>query len=124
MCDEVGMDNKVLTLNAEINRLSSGLLSTADDTWSEIQRQTVKIIQEATERMVVMSGTTPNSDYDHWLHDLRSPGASMLSAVVLLLDEVEYSPSTLNTAVVATMREKIVQMRAAVDEMAGEHAEW
>ena len=118
------MDDNVLVLNNENEHLSSGLIATADDTWTEIQLQTAKIIHEATERMLAVEDFTPNGDRDHWLHDLRSPGASMLSAVTLLLDEIEYSPSSLDTEVVVLLREKILQLRAAVDEMTGEHEEW
>ena len=118
------MDDNVLAFNSEIKRLSSDLIATADESWSEIQLQTVKIIYEATERMLAVGDATPDGDREHWLHDLRSPGASMLSAVTLLLDEVDYSPSTLNTAVVSVLQEKIVRLRAAVDEMTGEHEEW
>ena len=118
------MDDNVLALNSEIKRLSSDLIASADQSWNEIQLQTVKIIHEATERMLVVHDMTPNGDREHWLHDMRSPGASMLSAVTLLLDEAEYSPSTLNTAVVSMLKEKIVQLRAAIDEMTGEREEW
>ena len=118
------MDDNVLAINSEIERLSSGLIATVDESWNEIQRQTVNIIHEATERMLAVSDATPDGDRDHWLHDLRSPGASMLSAVTLLLDDADYSPSTLDTKVVAVLQEKIVQLRAAIDEMTGEHEEW
>jgi hypothetical protein len=122
--NEKRMDGNVLALNSEIKRLSGDLIAAADASWSEIQLQTVKIIYEATERLVAMNDTTPNGDREHWLHDMRSPGASMLSAVTLLLDEVEISPSSLNTATVAALREIIVRLRAAIDEMTGEHEEW
>ncbi|MBZ0289240.1 MAG: hypothetical protein K8I30_16595 [Anaerolineae bacterium] len=118
------MDNSVLALNAEIKRLSSALLATADESWSEIQRQTVKIILEATDRMMNVNGLTPNGDREHWLHDLRSPGASMLSAVTLLLDEADYAPSSLDTDAVKMLQQKIVELRAAIDLMTGEHEEW
>src|SRR5689334_5632545 len=97
---ETRMDDMVLALNSDIKQLSNDLIATADESWSDIQLQTVKIIHEATERLVMLNDATPDSDREHWLHDLRSPGASMLSAVTLLLDEVEYSPSTLNTGIV------------------------
>ena len=118
------MDNTVLALNDEIKRLSSDLIASADASWNDIQLQTAKIIYEATERMIIVMGIPPNGDREHWLHDMRSPGASMLSAVTLLLDEAEYSPSTLNTAIVATLQEKIVRLRSAIDELTGEHEEW
>jgi hypothetical protein len=124
MDNEKHMDDTVLAINSEIERLSSDLIATADESWNDIQLQTAKIIYEATERMAVVGDMTPDGDRDHWLHDLRSPGASMLSAVTLLLDEAEYSPSTLNTAAVSLLQEKIVQLRAAIDEMTGEHEEW
>ena len=118
------MDDNVLALNTEIKRLSSDLMATADESWSEIQRQTVKIIYEATERLVLVNDISPNGDREHWLHDLRSPGASMLSAVTLLLDEAEYAPSNLDASAVKMLRGKIVELRAAIDDMTGEHEEW
>jgi len=114
------MDERILALNAEVNRLSFDLLATADESWSEIQRQTVQIIQEATERMTSLVDTVPNGDPEHWLHDLRSPSASMLSAVTLLLDEADYTPSHLDLARVGFLREKIIELREAIDELANE----
>jgi hypothetical protein len=118
------MDDSVVALNSQIRRLSSALLATADESWSEIQLQTVKIILDATDRMANLNGLTPNGDREHWLHDLRSPGASMLSAVTLLLEEAEYTPSSLDTDAVKVLREKILELRAAIDTMTGEHEEW
>ncbi|MEO8612703.1 MAG: hypothetical protein ABI690_32715 [Chloroflexota bacterium] len=114
----------VQALNSEIKRLSRDLIATADTTWSTIQLQTLQIIHEATDRMLAMSGTTPNGDREHWLHDLRSPSASMLSAVTLLLDEADYSPSSLDKTAVKGLQDKIVELRSAIDEMTGEHQEW
>lgn len=110
-------------LNADIHQLSTDLLAQVDESWSEIQQQTVKIIQEATERQAVLIDTPPYGDPEHWLHDLRSPGASMLSAVTLLLDEAEFTPSSLDITVVGHLRNKIVELRAAVEAMAGEQHE-
>ena len=45
------MEERVLVMNADIQQLSRDLLAQADETWSDIQRQTVKIIHEATERL-------------------------------------------------------------------------
>jgi DNA-binding NarL/FixJ family response regulator len=114
------MNDYVLDLNADIHRRSITLLQTADDTWSDIQHQTVKIIQEAAERLPDLVATAPTSDPDHWLHDLRSPGASMLSAVSLLRDEAEITPSHLDLAAVAALHDVILELRAAIEDLANE----
>jgi hypothetical protein len=114
------MKGKVLALNAEVSQLSGDLIANADESWSEIQLQTAKIIHDATQRVPFMVETSPNGDREHWLHDLRSPGASMLSAVTLLLDEAVYTPSNLNVEAVQNLQGKIVLLRAAIDDMAGE----
>ena len=53
------------------------------------------------------------------MHDLRSPGASMLSAANLLLDEAEITPSNLDVGAVMTLQDKILELRAAIEEMTG-----
>jgi hypothetical protein len=63
--------------------------------------------------------TPPYGDPDHWLHDLRSPGASMLSAANLLLDEVEITPSNLDVGAILHIQEKIFELREAIEEMSG-----
>src|SRR5687768_4471974 len=113
------MGEQVLSMNADIQQLSRDLLVQADESWSDIQRQTVKIIYEATERLAVIAVTPPYTDPDHWLHDLRSPGASMLSAATLLLDEAEITPSNLDVSAVMRIQEKILELRAAIEEMSG-----
>jgi len=117
------MDEQVLVLNADIHRLSSALLAQADDSWSDMQMQTLIIIQEASERLVVLVATPPYGDPDHWLHDLRSPGASMLSAISLLLDEIEYTPSSLDRTAAEKLYDQIVRLRSAVDAMFGQQEE-
>ncbi len=114
------MDERVLIMNADIQQLSSDLLAQVDESWSDIQQQTVKIIHEATQRLAVMVVTPPYTDPDHWLHDLRSPGASMLSAANLLLDEAEITPSSLDVNAVLRIQEKILEVRAAIEDMSGE----
>lgn len=113
------MDERVLIMNADIQQLSRDLLARADESWSAIQQQTVKIIHEATERLALIVVTPPYTDPDHWLHDLRSPGASMLSAANLLLDEAEITPSNLDVSAVMTLQDKILELRAAIEEMSG-----
>jgi hypothetical protein len=118
------MDERVLIMNADIQQLSGALLAQADETWSDIQQQTVKIIHEATERLAAIVVTPPYGDPDHWLHDLRSPGASMLSAVNLLLDEAEITPSSVDVNAVLHIQEKILTLREAIEEMSGARAEF
>lgn len=118
------MEERVLVMNADIQHLSQDLLAQADETWSAIQQQTVKIIHEATERLALIVVTPPYTDPDHWLHDLRSPGASMLSAVNLLLDEAEITPSSVDVNAVLHIQEKILALREAIEEMSGAHQEF
>jgi hypothetical protein len=95
-------------------------MGTVDESWNDIQRQTVRIVQESTERLNLVIDTVPSGDYEHWLHDLHSPGASMLSAINLLLDEAEFTPIHLDIDRVKILREKIIALRAAIDELAAE----
>jgi hypothetical protein len=118
------MDDKLLTLNVEIHRLSGDLLAKVDDSWNDIQQQTITIIYEATERLEVVAASIPDPDHDPWIHDLRSPGASMMSASALLMDELTGSPNEGYIPVVQRMQNKIIELRTVIDAMSDDNPDY